>query len=511
MSGSNQAAAAALIAASRDAWQGDREASLIIDQLEQRLAEPVRIALAGMVKAGKSTLLNALLGEHIAPTDAGECTRLVTWYRYSASPQISVHLGDGTVERLPVRRQRGQVVLDLGGRDARGIHHIEIGWPSEVLRSMTVIDTPGIESLSQRVSERTTRFLVPDDSPSSADAIIYLMRHLHPKDTAFLEAFRDTAAGVSRTVNAVAVLSRADEIGSGRIDSLLSAGKVAARYERDGGLQSLALGVLPIAGLLAEAARTLREQEFVALGVLAAMPRGDRERLLVSSDRFVRPSADVALDAATRAALLDRFGIYGIRLASSLMRVGMADSSELAEALIQHSGLNQLEEFLSLHLVGRGEALKARAAAEAIAWLLANRPLATDPPVVRAALEQLHVATTELDELRLLSQARCSTLPLQPQETAAAVRAVGGRGLSPAARLGLSEEADLHEVRAALIAELDSWRASSHAPLIGREALEACRVVMRSLEKVASLLGGHGADADAPDVVALGGPREGGA
>ena len=59
--------------------------------------------------------------------------------------------------------------------------------------------------------------------------------------------------------------------------------------------------------------------------------------------------------------------------------------------------------------------------------------------------------------------------------------------------------------RGDLIAELDSWRASSHAPLIGREALEACRVVMRSLEKVGSLLGGHGADADAPDVVALGG------
>ena len=46
-----------------------------------RLDEPLRVAIAGKVKAGKSTLLNALVGEELAPTDAGECTRIVTWYR----------------------------------------------------------------------------------------------------------------------------------------------------------------------------------------------------------------------------------------------------------------------------------------------------------------------------------------------------------------------------------------------------------------------------------------------
>ena len=63
----------------------------VIAELERRLREPLRLAIAGMVKAGKSTLLNAMLGEQIAPTDAGECTRLVTWYRYSATPTITLH------------------------------------------------------------------------------------------------------------------------------------------------------------------------------------------------------------------------------------------------------------------------------------------------------------------------------------------------------------------------------------------------------------------------------------
>ena len=61
----------------------------------RRLDEPLRVAIAGKVKAGKSTLLNALVGEQVAPTDAGECTRVVTWYRDGATPRIVLHPRDG--------------------------------------------------------------------------------------------------------------------------------------------------------------------------------------------------------------------------------------------------------------------------------------------------------------------------------------------------------------------------------------------------------------------------------
>ena len=46
--------------------------------VRDRLDEPLRVAIAGRVKSGKSTLLNALVGDRLAPTDAGECTRIVT-------------------------------------------------------------------------------------------------------------------------------------------------------------------------------------------------------------------------------------------------------------------------------------------------------------------------------------------------------------------------------------------------------------------------------------------------
>ena len=70
-----------LLAMARDVYSNDPSALHDLEQVAGRLAEPLRVAIVGRVKAGKSTLLNALVGEELAPTDAGECTKIVTWYR----------------------------------------------------------------------------------------------------------------------------------------------------------------------------------------------------------------------------------------------------------------------------------------------------------------------------------------------------------------------------------------------------------------------------------------------
>ena len=70
-----------------------RDSPQAVGWLQHNLArfdEPLRVAIAGKVKAGKSTLLNALVGEEIAPTDAGECTRVVTWYLDAPAPKVTL-------------------------------------------------------------------------------------------------------------------------------------------------------------------------------------------------------------------------------------------------------------------------------------------------------------------------------------------------------------------------------------------------------------------------------------
>ena len=91
-----------------------------------RFDEPLRVAIAGKVKAGKSTLLNALVGESIAPTDAGECTRIVTWYvdaQLAEGDHVPAGRGAEAADHLAVERRA--LVRPAGhpggaGRPARG-------------------------------------------------------------------------------------------------------------------------------------------------------------------------------------------------------------------------------------------------------------------------------------------------------------------------------------------------------------------------------------------------------
>lgn len=486
MIGSLEADAEALIRTASAVYADEPEVLESLDELDERLREPLRLAIAGMVKAGKSTLLNALLGERIAPTDAGECTRLITWYRYSATPTVTLHPHVGEPRRMPVRREQGRLLMDLGGIPAEDIDWIDVGWPLEVLKSMILIDTPGIASLSADTSARATRFLTPESDTPSADAIVYLMRHLHASDVRFLESFRDTAVGSARTVCAVGVLSRSDEIGAGRIDSLLSAGKVARRYETDGELAALVLGVIPVAGLVAEGARTLREDEFHTFRRLAELERAARESLLLSADRFVAQTDVTTVGAAERAALLARFGIFGVRLATALIRGGVADSSELADAMVQQSGLVELRQFVTTQFRSRSVALKVRGVLLALERLLEDHPR-DGVDDVRAGLERLTTTAHELRELDTLAMLRADDFSLSDADAADARVILGGSGTTVTARLGLSDEARDDEVRASLDAALARWRTLVESPLTERRAIVIGQVVLRSLDGIASI------------------------
>lgn len=474
----------ALLDAAAEEYRDDPVAATQLAEHARRLDEPLRVAIAGMVKAGKSTLLNAIIGEEIAPTDAGECTKVIIWYRHGTTPRITIHLKAGGTRSLPVRRDDGQLVIDLEPTPSEEVERIVVEWPSKRLEDVTLIDTPGIASLSTEISARSAAFLTPQGSPSEADAIIYLMRHLHSADLGFLSAFHDTALGRSSTVNALAVLSRADEIGAGRIDALLSARTIAQRYRSDGALRSLALDVVPIAGLVAQSARTLREHEFDALRKLARLGREARERLLVSVDRFVRADARIDVPAQERSSLLDRFGMFGIRMSAVAIRAGCDDSTDLANELYRRSGMEDLLRLVSEQFRSRADALKTRTALASLAALIRDRPL-PDSSVLLRAIERLESNAHELRELALLSAARTNGIGLPPDETAEAERLIGGSGTSAMHRLGLPADAADDDIRRAAMTALQRWRAMGGSPLLDRAAAEACEVVTRTCEALA--------------------------
>jgi GTPase SAR1 family protein len=451
-------------------------------QLAGRMEEPLRVAVAGRVKAGKSTLLNALVGERLAPTDAGECTRVVTWYQDGHTYQVTAEPVDGEPRQLRFHRDRGAIEIDLDGLEAEKIRNLTVTWPSQALRTATLIDTPGIGSLSEQVAQRAFALLAPEDEETPADAVIYLLRHLHRNDLDFLRAFHDTEVSQPNPVNAIGVLSRADEIGVGRLDSVASARRIAARMATDPNVRRVVQTVVPVAGLLAETAATVTEAEVAQVRQVAQLPVPQAEALLLSADRFVSMMPELGLTSLEREALLERFGMYGVRLATTLLRHGVVHTaSELATELADRSGVNDLRDVLATLFFERREILKSRSALLALDRLTRLHPQPGSEPVA-AEVEEIIASAHPFRELRILSAIRAGWVTGKPEVIAELEQLIGGGGSAVHLRLGVAPDSTDGDLATAANDALARWQRRAANPLTAHELAVAAQVAVRSCE-----------------------------
>ena len=340
-----------------------------VGQIRDRLGEPLRVAIAGRLKAGKSTLVNALIGRRVAPTAVGECTRVVTRFRYGPADRIDVVCRDGDRRSLPLDDD-GMIPQRLGVPAGR-VAYVDVTLTSEKLRDLTVVDTPGLASTDTGVSARAQQAVgtapfdadIDDDSSAevaAAEAVVYVFTQaVRADDAQALEAFRAASARLSSSpINAIGVLGKVDTLAPGAGDPWPVAGPLAAQ-------QAVLLGrtvsdVVPVAGLLAETAEAgrLTAADGNALRELARMPADRLRLLLASADLFrTRPGP---ITAEQRERLLDRLDLYGIGFALAQYAAQPAmPTGELVRRLEAASGLPRLRNTLEETFRWRSDVIKA--------------------------------------------------------------------------------------------------------------------------------------------------------
>ena len=461
-----------------------------LGRIGARLNEPIRIALAGTLKSGKSTLINALVGECIAPTDATEATRIVTRFRHGPAPKATANLIGGRPMNVPIVRAAdgsGALTFEFDSVNPDQVADIDVEWPAAELTAATIIDTPGTSSLTRDVSERTLRLLVPPDGVPRVDAVVFLLRTLNAADIALLKQIGELVGGSAGALGVIGVASRADEIGVGRIDAMLSAKDVAARFTTELERTGICQAVVPVSGLLALTARTLRQNEFDSLKKLAGVDAAELNKAMLSADRFMRDDPNLPVDSATRARLLDRFGMFGIRLSLALLRAGVADAATLADDLLERSGLVALREVIDHHFAQRSGQLKSHTALVSLRRFVERYPTPATPRVI-ADIEPLLADAHAFEELRLLSQLRSRPTTLTQDEMASLRRIIGGSGTDAGSRLGLSPQNPGDGPRAAFAAA-QRWRRRSEHPLNDPFTTRACRAAVRSAEALVAQYG----------------------
>jgi hypothetical protein len=397
-------------------------------------------------------------------------------------PAVTVELADGSSRGTPVRRENGELRLDLGGTPVDDVARVVVDWPAAALAATTLVDTPGLASIGAAAGARTERFVDAEDGPG-ADAVVFLTRQVQSEDLAFLGRLQAAAGVEGLPATTLTVLSRADEVGSGRLDSLLVAEETARRTAADPAVRALSVGVVPVAGLLGLAGRTLRQQEFAALQALASAEGADLEVMLLSADRFCRTDAPVPVAADLRAALLERLGLFGIRLALALLRSGVRDAPALADELVRRSGLAELERLLAARFTRRSDALSSAAAVRLVQRILRAGPRPGSERL-EAAVERIRLGSADLTELDLLARLRAADPPVPADRREEAERLLGAGGTTAADRLGLAADAPEEDLRAAAVAALRRWRGWAGDPLARRREVSASETVARSCEAV---------------------------
>ncbi len=170
--------------------------------LRERLEEGrFHLAVLGQFKRGKSTLLNAFLGQALLPTSVVPLTAIPTFLHYSPELHMKVLYQD---ERPPKqyanipaeelsRILEGFVTEEGNPKNRLGVLQVEIYHPASILQhGVVLIDTPGIGSTFTHNTEATLNFL------PQCDAALFVLSADPPLTEVEAEFLKRVQSGVTR-------------------------------------------------------------------------------------------------------------------------------------------------------------------------------------------------------------------------------------------------------------------------------------------------------------------------
>lgn len=190
----------------------DLEAEALAEQ--QRLVEARFFAVCiGQFKRGKSTLLNALVGEAVLPVGVIPVTSVVTILCYADAPGAIVRFANGRSQSIRLEAIPDFVDERRNPHNQRGATVVQISLPSPVLRDgLCLVDTPGLGSVHAANTEATRAFI------PRIDVALVVVGPDPPISGEELEAIRETDR---ETGELAVVLNKADQAAPASLPEIL--------------------------------------------------------------------------------------------------------------------------------------------------------------------------------------------------------------------------------------------------------------------------------------------------
>ena len=169
-----------------------------------------RLLVLGDMKRGKSTFLNALMGENLLPSDVNPCTAILTVLRYGPEKQVTVHFTDGkSSEVLDFKTFKQRYTIDPSEakqmEESRqeafpDVSHAVVTYPLPLLEhGVEIVDSPGLNDTEAR-NQLSLNYL------ANCHAVLFVLRATQPCTLAerrYLENYiKDRGLSVFFLVNA---------------------------------------------------------------------------------------------------------------------------------------------------------------------------------------------------------------------------------------------------------------------------------------------------------------------
>jgi hypothetical protein len=291
------------------------------------------VACVGQFKRGKSTLIDALAGDHLLPAGVVPVTSVPTVVRHGAERGARVSVGGGAWQPTPLAMLPEYVVEERNPGNRKNVTAVEAFTPSPLLAGgLCLVDTPGLGSVFAANAAATQAFL------PQIDAALVVIGADPPLTGAELELAAEAGA---RVEDMIVVLNKADRVSAAeaREGAEFARGQLEARLGRPVGpiyevsaLEALSGG----AGgrdwpALLEAVRTLAARCAPVAQAVAARSRGRIARQLqaVAAEELAALEQPAAA-AAARAAALRQLRVEAGRWLQDMSVLGGGEQQRLS-------------------------------------------------------------------------------------------------------------------------------------------------------------------------------------
>ena len=259
--------------------RNQKEISLSLEDSLKKLQEDIfYLVVLGEFKRGKSTFINALLGENILPVAVVPLTAVVTKISYGETQAAVVHFFNGDSREVTFDEIDAYITEIGNPENKKQVSYLEILHPSPLLaRGTVLVDTPGIGSIFDHNTLATYEF-VP-----KVDAAIFLLTVDHPLSQAEYSFLQEVREHVPRIYFA---LNKIDNVSPGELEeSMQFTNRTLGEY-----FEEEEVNIFPISSKMALEARQNDDTKLLQQSRLPALEKEilrfleeDKFRVAVSS------------------------------------------------------------------------------------------------------------------------------------------------------------------------------------------------------------------------------------